>query len=275
VIAIAALILSAFLAGCGLWRPTPVPMRTLALPASCTDRPTTLLVFLPGSYSRPEDFVEHGFVSRLRAGGVAADVLLVDAHLGYYSERSILERLRVDVLAPARARGYRDVWLVGISIGGYGALAESAQAGRGVAPSVRGPAGSGEDRRGDGLVAGLVVIAPYLGDRGVSMAIAAAGGLRRWPAPAVPSPPHADDETLWRWLQRRTAPSLSPMRPQLFLAYGDSDRFEFSDRLLAAALPPGQVFTAPGGHDWPVWEALWQRVLPALSLPRRDDCASR
>lgn len=250
-------LLLVLLGGCGLWRPTPAPLRTLALPATCAERPTTLLVFLPGSYSRPEDFIAHGFVARVRARGIAADVLLVDAHLGYYTERSILERLRSDVLAPARARGYRDIWLIGISIGGYGALAESAQAGRGDAA---------------GAVAGIVLIAPYLGDRRVSASIDAAGGLRRWPAPETFLPPNADDERIWRWLQEHTDRPSGTARPQIHLAFGDDDRFAFSDRLLAAALPPERVFTVPGGHDWPVWEALWERMLPALPLVRDARC---
>jgi len=250
-----ALGLGLLVTGCAVWQPTTVPMRTVSLPAACAAKPDTLVVFLPGSWSAPEDYVREGFVAKLRARHVAADVLLADAHLGYYSERSIIDRLHADVIAQAEAAGYRHVWLVGISVGGYGALIHS------VAPPPGTIAG----------VEGIVVIAPYLGDRRVSTSIEAAGGLAKWPAPAVPLPPNEDDQTVWRWLQGYTT---GADRPALFMGYGLSDRFEFSDRLLAAALPPERVFTAPGGHDWPVWNALWDRLLPALPLPVDASCAT-
>ena len=227
-------------AGCGLWQPTRVPMRIVSLPAACATKPDTLVAFLPGSYSAPEDYISHGFVAALRGAHVAADVQLVDAHLGYYSERSILERLQQDVLAPANAAGYRHVWLIGISIGAYGALIGTAAS----------PALSAN-------IDGVVAIAPYLGDRRISVSIAEAGGLARWPA-SVALPPNEYDVELWRWLQKATRP---PQRPALYLAYGESDRFAYSDRLLAAALPAGHVVTAPGGHDWEVWETVWPKLL--------------
>lgn len=245
-------LLAAVLCGCGLWRPTPVPLRTVVLDAACAQRPSTLLVFLPGSYSLPEDFISHGFVDRVRRQHVAADILLVDAHLGYYTERSILERLKQDVLAPARARGYARIWLVGISVGGFGALLQAA-------------ANAEETAYIDGIVA----IAPYLGERRLSASIAAAGGLSAWQAPAKPAVP-IDEEGLWRWLQAHAAKP----KPLLYLGYGDDDRFAASDRLLGAVLPPQRVFTAAGGHDWPVWETLWEAMLPTLPLRRDRSCAA-
>ncbi len=244
-------LLAAILGGCGLWRPTPVPMRTVVLEAACVQRPTTLLVFLPGSYSLPEDFVTHGFVAAVRGQQIAADIVLVDAHLGYYSERSILERLEHDILAPARARGYAHIWFVGISVGGFGALLQAA---------ATADTSAGID--------GIVALAPYLGERRQSAAIAAAGGLAAWQAPARSAVP-IDEEGLWRWLQAHA----SRPSPLLYLGYGDGDRFAFSQRLLGAVLPPNRVFTAAGGHDWPVWETLWQTLLPGLPLPRDPSCA--
>ncbi len=61
-------------------------------------------------------------------------------------------------------------------------------------------------------------------------------------------------------------------RPDLFLGYGRSDRFAFSDRLLAAALPAERVFETEGGHDGAPWLALWQRQIDAMPLPRDANC---
>ena len=235
------------LAGCGLWRPARIPLDTRLEPSACAARADTLVVFLPGAYSKPDEFVREGFVEALRRRHIAADAMLVDAHLGYYDNRSIAERLDADVIAPAHARGYRAVWLVGISIGGLGALAHEATR--------------------PGGVAGIVVLAPYLGQRLLATDIDIAGGLRAWRAPAGPLAPEQDDVRLWRWLQGYGTSPLPAGRPALYLGYGLGDRFAFSHRLLAAALPPERVFTTAGGHDWPAWRRLWQQMLDVLPLP--------
>lgn len=236
-------------------------MRITRLAAPCAGV-DTLLVFLPGSFSRPEDFVDEGLIAPVRSRGIAADVWLVDAHLAYYSERSILDRLEADVIEPARAHGYRAIWLIGISIGGYGAFAYFA---------------SGRTL-GVGVTGGVVAIAPYLGDRRVSISIESTGGLRSWPAQEYPLPPNADDVRVWSWLKRATAAptgsAAATGTPPIWLAYGASDRFAFSDRLLAAALPPERTTLLPGGHDWPTWRALWDATLPILPLPSRPHCTA-
>ena len=246
---------SLLLAACGVWRPTPVPLRTVRLPATCADKPHVLVAFLPGVFTRPREFVANGLVALLRERHIAADALLVDAHLGYYSEHSIVERLQSDVIAPARAAGYAQVWLVGVSLGGYGALIHSAA-------YRHDPAGR---------VDGIVAIAPYPGDDRVVASIDDAGGLAKWPAPARSLPPNAFDVTLWRWLQGYAT---GQPRPPLYLGYGLGDRFASSSGLLAAALPASHVVTVPGGHDWPVWQAIWQRLLPALPLPVDASCVA-
>ena len=228
-------------------------MRTVSLPASCAGQPGVLMVFLPGVFAMPREFVENDFTKLLREQHIAADVLLVDAHLGYYSERSIVERLQSDVIAPARSRGYAQVWLVGISLGGYGALIHAA----------------GHRRDPAGRVDGIVVIAPYTGDTRVIGSIADSGGLARWPAPERSLPPNAFDTTLWRWLQGYTN---GQPRPPLYLGYGLGDSYASREALLAAALPASHVFTAPGGHDWPTWKTIWQRMLTTLPLPVDISC---
>ena len=159
------LIAPLLLAGCALWRPAVVPMRTLLEPARCTAPADTLLVMLPGSYSLPEEFQSEGFVKIARAQHLAADLRLVDAHVRYYQNRSVIDRLAEDVIRPARAQGYRQIWLVGISIGAVGAMLYA-------------------DAHPDD-VDGVVLIAPYLGTQLTADEIKRAGGLARWPSPEV------------------------------------------------------------------------------------------
>ncbi len=249
------------LAGCSyLPRPVRVPLRTLPQPTACAVRPETLLVMLPGAYSRPEDFIREGFVDAVRERAIAADVVLVDAHLGYYERRTVLDRVYADVIVPARAAGYRKIWLVGISIGGFGSMLVA--------------------EAHPGEIDGIVAIGPYLGERPTIDAITAQGGLREWQAPASPRVAEDDrrETLLWTWLQRyahspasTAAAGLAPP-PPLWLAYGTEDRFGTGHRLLAAVLPPDHVVTAPGGHDWRPWVATWSRVLDRLPLPHDPGC---
>jgi len=238
--------------GCGGLRTTQVPMASFLEKSSCTPNADTLLVMLPGAYSHPDEFVREGFVKALDESRLAADVLRVDAHLGYYNDKTILDRLQQDVMAPARRKGYKAVWIVGISVGGFGGLLYA--------------------QTHPGELAGLVTLAPYLGERVLGTDIANAGGLTRWQGP-LSAPPGSDPRTpneiqLWQWLRGYVGASHAfGTRPPLYLGYGLDDRFVFSHRLLAAALPAERVFTTEGGHDWPAWTRLWRRILPTLPLP--------
>ena len=221
--------------------------------AGCAGPVDTLIVLLPGAYSRPEEFIREGIVQALRERRVAADAWIVDAHLRYYDERSIVERIQADVIVPARARGYRHIWLVGVSVGGFGALIHSL--------------------RHPGEADGIVTIAPYLGQRAVLDEIRAAGGLRSWKAPAGELPLEQMDRILWRWLQGYLDERVP--RPPLYLGVGRDDRFADAHALLGAALPRDRVFTSAGGHDWGPWRDVWRQMLPTLPLPVDASCSGR
>ena len=120
-------------------------MRTIAHPGAGVAG-GDLVVFLPGRGDRAEDFEERGFLAAAREAGLDADVLAVDAHLAYYYKRVIMDRLWEDVVLPARARGYRRVFIVGISLGGLGALTREIETAGGLARWSGGP--SERDFRG-------------------------------------------------------------------------------------------------------------------------------
>ena len=209
-----------------------------------------LVVFLPGRGDRAEDFEERGFLAAARRAGLQADVLAVDAHLGYYYKRVITDRLWQDVVLPARARGYRRLFVVGISLGGLGAIALS--------------------QAHPDAVAGLFVLAPYLGEPDLTREIEAAGGLGRWSGASS----ERDFRGVWGFLRGYAA---GEPRPPLWLAYGESDRYAYGHRLLATALPKDRVLVAPGGHDWKAWEGLWQEFLARGAFPgtTRPDAGPR
>lgn len=225
---------------CAALRPAGAPIRTVTYgdrpEASCT------VVLLPGRWNAPEEFGRAGFPAVLDQGGVRAVVVAPDAHLGYYMRGTVLERLRHDVVGPARAAG-RQVWLVGVSMGGLGALLYA------------------KDHPGE--VAGIVALAPFLGDRDVIDEIASAGGLDAW-EPAQPPAPADYQRNLWLWLKRATAGDVE--LPELYLGYGTDDRFARASELLGARLDRRRVLAEAGGHDWLTWRRLFEKMVAAGAL---------
>ncbi len=224
------------LAGCSVFlRDTPAPIPTQATQFSPAGRATTLVVFLPGRGGSMADFGRHGFTAVLRDAGVNADTIAVDAHLGYYFKRTVIERLRADVLVPARARGYRRIVLAGVSLGGLGALLG--------------------ERDEPGLVDAIVLLAPYLGDQAALFErIRAAGGPAAWAAGRDPAAGSVEEQ-LWTFLGNRSA-----ALPPTWLLYGRGDSLATGHQMLAALLPPARVKTVAGAHDWPTWLSLWREV---------------
>lgn len=231
-------------AGCFRPQPATVPLRTL--PVSAGNDSRCLVVFLPGRGDVPEDYVRNGFGEALRQAGSQCDMVGVDAHMGYYFEGSIVERLEQDVIGPARARGVERVWLVGISLGGLGSLLYAREHPEGIA--------------------GIVLLSPFLGTEDVTSEVAAAGGLRSWKPPQ--SPGERDFRGVWDWLQGYAPENGGAAnRPPLYLAYGARDRFAEVDAMLAEVLPKDRVFTLPGHHTWRTWRRLWAAVLAGGVVP--------
>ena len=218
-----------------LLRDTPTPIPTQMAHVSDAGPSSTLVVFLPGRRSSMADFERNGILATLREAGVKADTVTVDAHLGYYYKRTVIERLWVDVLQPARQQGYRRIVLVGVSLGGVGALLC--------------------EREHPGAADALVLLSPYLGDDArLFTQIASAGGPKRW---AVGRNLYTGsvEEELWTFLGMR-----AETLPPAWLLYGQSDSLGQGHRLLGTLLPATRVTAIAGAHDWPTWRALWRGV---------------
>lgn len=228
------------LPGCSLvWR-APVPMRAIDFPAP-QGPAKCLVVFLPGYGDDAEDFEKKGFVEEFRRRGLSADLVAANATIGYYSRGIIAERLSADVIAPRRARGYAQTWLIGPSMGGFGTLFYARQ------------------RPAD--VTGVLALAPYLGDKDLIEEVHKAGGLDKWPGPPPVEKMNDDNyqREMLRWLQAVTR-GLEP-GPILNLGFGSTDKLAHTDELLAAVLPPDHVYRTEGNHNWGPWRNLLGQFL--------------
>ena len=209
---------------CLLRSPVPLAIRCYDYPGPEVAK--MLIVFLPGLGDAPEDFEKHGFIRAVRKTGLLADLVVVDAHYGYYANRTILHRLHEDVFKPAKQRGYDYYWLVGISLGGFGALLYASHY--------------------ESDVTGIVAIAPYLGRPNLIDEITGTGSLEREQPNEL-----AEDAVVrqvWAWLKKQNL-RLSRC-PRLYLAYGTGDRFALGHELVRNMLPKKQTFVTAGAHDW-------------------------
>lgn len=212
-------------------------MRSIRRPATPGKAAPTHVIWLPGAFQEPEMFLDAGFDARARARNLALDLEFVQIELEHVGDRRAVERLEREIVAPARRGGASSVWLAGISLGGFFALDYAATH--------------------PGGLDGVCVLAPYLGSRMLLAEIAAAPDLAAWrPGPLAQSD---EERRIWRFIQSHRAGG-----PPLLLGYGRDDRFAQAHRLMAAALAADAVHVVPGGHDWPTWSILWERVLESI-----------
>ena len=188
---------------------------------------STLIVFLPGIFDSANEFERNGWVAAVRERGLPIDMISVEAHYGYYMAGTVIERLHADVITPAHRRGYRHIWLVGISLGGFGALLYS--------------------RAYPRDIEGAYLISPFIGYPGQGY------------GPAEWLENRNGQDGLWEWLAERSRQQ--DKGPSIFLAYGEDDEFADVNKQLASLLDRDHVVRRAGEHNWKTWKALWEEAL--------------
>ncbi len=196
-----------------------------------------LLLMLPGAKNTPQQLVANGFIRELRERNLPVDVLALDAHADLYLESADIERILHHTLDQVCANGYRRIWLLGISLGGSGAMMCTTQ------------------RTAD--VEGVFLLAPFLGTRGIIAEVEAAGGLNHWRAGDIGCRDY--ERMLLEKIQR--SPLDTGEFPSIYLGYGTEDRYRGASMLLAERLPADRVTASSGGHDWETWIKLWRMLL--------------
>jgi pimeloyl-ACP methyl ester carboxylesterase len=221
------------------------PMDVLYYPANADGEPVhNLFVFMRGIGGSNSSFEEEGLVDDVRALNLPFDMAAPNAHLGYYTGRTLIARLKADVIDPARRQGKDNIWLVGFSMGGLGSLLYL--------------------REQPDDVQGLCLVAPFLGDEDIIEEIQAAGGVRAW-SPGDYDPDEDYQRMLWHWIKDNINGD-APV--PIFLGCGTDDEFAPACALLAELLPEDHVVSIPGGHDYPTFKALWDRFLESgIYLP--------
>lgn len=235
-----------------LARPAAPRLETVHHPGADS---STLVVLLPGLFADAHALKRRGLVDALREAGVQADLTAVDAHMGYYADRSISDRLIADVLTPARAQ-YDQIWLLGISLGGLGGLLTA--------------------RDAPELVDGVMLLSPWLGRRAAVDPVREAGGLAAWDG--APGPEAPWERSLWAWLREEHHNGWPSA--EVHLGYGHRDLVVINHHTLAAGLEDSRVTPISGGHAWSTWRTLAREMVarldeahPLLSAANRSEGA--
>lgn len=235
----------------------PIPVLSFRNPRLAHSASHCLVVFIPGFLDSPDSYLDHGFPRDLIGSDAPCDAVGVDLHFRYYSDVGVADILYEEVLQPATARGYDEIWLVGISMGGLGTLLTASQY--------------------SDYIDGIILLAPFVGDEGVLRDIEARGGAAAWTPPAGTdtSAWTADNYTakIWSWLRGYERDPQT--RPPLYIGWGSEDRLGAADRLLANLMPADHVFSQPGGHNWATWRPLWRQVLAHAPVGQLHAGASR
>ncbi len=230
------------LSACTLFYPEWSRLPVHEYRSEIVSRDRTLLIMLPGRFDDANSFMKENFVETIRKTGLPIDISAAEAHIAYYYDCTVVERIHEDLVIPAREKGYSRIWILGVSLGGLGGL--------------------WYDRTYPGEVDGLILLAPYLGEKFIAEEVERAGGLRSWRL--KPGDEGTFDKDIWSFFKEYEDKSTTDGR--LFLGYGLKDGFARANGLLAAVIPESQVAVDPGGHDWKTWHRLFTMLLNNVSL---------
>ena len=125
----------------------------------------SLIVFLPGLYDTAEVFEKEQFFTIAREAGIKADMVAANIHIWHLVQEKMVERIEKDIFQYVKNKGYKNIWFVGVSLGGLNSLLFY--------------------QKHTSDVCGVVVISPYTADKELTKELKQAGGIRNWQAKSV------------------------------------------------------------------------------------------
>ena len=204
-----------------------------------------LIVFLRGMggarncfFNPHECFDEKGFTASVKDRHLPYDMVAPNMHYGYYKDRSFVNRLKEDIIIPAQAKGYKNIWLAGVSMGGLGSIFYL------------------KEHPKD--IKGIVILGPYLGGDDIIDELDEAGGLHKW------HPGDYDPDDQWQadiWAFLKKYPHNSQEAPPIFLGLAEQDLYIKGQEILANYLPQGRVIKIKGKHRFSTFYELWELFL--------------
>ena len=200
-----------------------------------------LLILLRGRGGSHHDFEKEGIIEEVRKRGIPFDIVVPNAHFGYYKAEILEERLKEDIIDPARAKGYRNIWLAGFSMGGVGSLFHI--------------------RRYIHDVDGVILTSPFLGWNHILSEIQEAGGLNNWTPP--PDRENNWQYLIWTWIKEYETEK--EKYPEIYLGFGENDLMTSSGpKLFSQTLEKEHYFSIPGNHNYKTFKKIWRQHMIRL-----------
>ncbi len=200
----------------------------------------SLIIFLPGLIDTAKTFKNENFFTIAREAGIKADMVSASIHIGHLIKEVMVKRLETDIFNPAIKAGYHNIWLVGLSIGGLNALLFY--------------------KKYEKNICGVVTISPYIADTELRKELQQAGSVKDWQPKSVENMKVFNKELqfLWVWLQKQVS---NNNLQQIYLGYGEQDRYIEEIKLLQNILDNNNVITVDGHHNWVTGQKIWRQQL--------------
>lgn len=217
--------------GCsGLWKSNAIHIETTS---SVSGMRRSLVVLFPGFGGKGVQFEQQGFIDAMREHGLDADVVTLNIRPRIYFHDEFVDIFRKQVILPAKSDGYKEIYLIGISMGGHGVLLYATKY--------------------PNDIEAIFVLSPFISGSRQSNAIVKAGGLENY----KDCPFIGWSQACRLWMSLKEYVSDPKRAANIFLGFGKDDVFAEQSRILGELLPPENVFTVEGEHDWPTWKQLW------------------
>lgn len=204
------------------------------------EKSTSLIIFLPGLIDNAETFKNEQFFSIARNAGIKADMVSASIHIGHLIKDKMIKRLEVDVYNEAKNNGYKNIWLVGVSIGGLNSLLFY--------------------QKYMHEICGVVTVSPYVADTALREDLQQAGSVKNWkPKPTENMKIFNQKlQSLWVWFQKQYAKN---SLTNIYLGYGKQDKYAKEIKLLENILDKNNVTLTNGKHNWVSGQKIWQQQL--------------
>lgn len=200
----------------------------------------SLIILLPGIYDTAETFKDEQFFTIAREAGIKAEMVAANIHVWHLVQDKMIERIEKDIFRYIKNKGYKNVWFVGVSLGGLNSLLFY--------------------QKHIKDVCGVVVVSPYIADKKLIKELKQAGGIKNWqPKPAGNKKIIEKKlQFLWKWFQQQ---DIKNNLNQVFLGYGKQDRYIEAIKLFENILDMKNVAKVEGKHDWDTAQKIWQKLL--------------
>lgn len=199
-----------------------------------------LIIFLPGIYDEGEIFEKEQFFDIARKEGIKDDLVAASIHIDHILEKKAVKRIEQDIFNDAVNKGYKNIWFVGVSLGGLNSLLFNQVHAK--------------------EICGVVLLAPYLGDKAITKKLALAGGINNWKPTFLQEKEIVNNriQNLWVWIKKQNG---NNDLKHVYIGYGNKDRYVESMNIFANLLDKKNVIVVEGKHDWKTGRKVWEQQL--------------